>query len=281
MVDRPRCLIAGEWLVLEPLEGGARTRLIARTRGGWLEPLARKVPFIGPVLWPIAALIERGPGELLHHYMESGMLRGIKARAEASGPITRYLRLPPHERTRTGALIAPGGELGDTGRSSSRMARPPCILVRGTAVVPRRYLGLRTNATAEPTPVGGCRLLVRRGSGAHRRPRRLPRRADAGRVGRSRAVLRAPPATPCGEGRGPGARRRERRGDRCPCRETARAGGTRLAPGDRCGPVGVPAWGRGHSRSLGAASHAANLTTHNPWRFQLRRLESTCSPTER
>ena len=37
----------------------------------------------------IAALIERGPGELLHHYMESGMLLGIKARVEASGPITQ------------------------------------------------------------------------------------------------------------------------------------------------------------------------------------------------
>lgn len=89
MVDRPRCLIAGEWLVLEPLAGGSKTRLIARTRGGWLEPLARKVPVIGPLLWPIAALIERGPGELLHHYMESGMLLGIKARVEASGPIAQ------------------------------------------------------------------------------------------------------------------------------------------------------------------------------------------------
>ena len=87
LVDPPRCLIAGEWLVLEPLEGGARTRLIARTRGGWLEPFARRVPVIWPLLWPVAALIERGPGELLHHYMESGMLLGIKARVEASRPI--------------------------------------------------------------------------------------------------------------------------------------------------------------------------------------------------
>jgi hypothetical protein len=87
MVDRPRCLIAGEWLVLEPLAGGSKSRLIARTRGGWLEPLARTIPIVWPLLWPIAALIERGPGELLHHYMESGMLLGIKARVEASGPI--------------------------------------------------------------------------------------------------------------------------------------------------------------------------------------------------
>lgn len=84
MVDRPHCLIAGEWLVLEPLEGGTRTRLIARTRGGWLEPLARKVPILWPLLWPMAAMIERGPGELLHHYMETGMLKGLKARAEAA-----------------------------------------------------------------------------------------------------------------------------------------------------------------------------------------------------
>jgi hypothetical protein len=84
MVDRPRCLIAGEWLVLEPLDGETRTRLIARTRGGWLEPFARRVPVLWPLLWPIAALIDRGPGELLHHYMESGMLKGIKSRVEAA-----------------------------------------------------------------------------------------------------------------------------------------------------------------------------------------------------
>jgi hypothetical protein len=83
-IERPRCLIAGEWLVLEPLDNGARTRLIARTRGGWLEPLARRVPLLWPVLWPVAALIERGPGELLHHYMETGMLKGIKARVESN-----------------------------------------------------------------------------------------------------------------------------------------------------------------------------------------------------
>jgi hypothetical protein len=83
-LDRPRCLIAGEWLVLESLDAGARTRLIARTRGGWLEPFAHDVPVIWPLLWPVAALIERGPGELLHHYMETGMLKGIKSRAEAS-----------------------------------------------------------------------------------------------------------------------------------------------------------------------------------------------------
>jgi hypothetical protein len=88
-LNRPRCLVAGEWLVLEPLDAGARTRLIARSRGGWLEPFVRRVPVLWPLLWPVAALIERGPGELLHHYMETGMLKGIKARAEARGPDPR------------------------------------------------------------------------------------------------------------------------------------------------------------------------------------------------
>jgi hypothetical protein len=84
LVDPPRCLMAGEWLVLLPLSGGVRTRLIARTRGGWLEPFTRRIPFVWPLLWPIAVFIDRGPGEVLHHYMEVGMLKGIKARAEAA-----------------------------------------------------------------------------------------------------------------------------------------------------------------------------------------------------
>ena len=88
-VDEPRCLIAGEWLVLQPLDGGSRTRLIARTRGGWLEPFARRVPILGAVLWPIAAVVDRGPLELLHHYMEAGMLEGIKARVEAAADLAR------------------------------------------------------------------------------------------------------------------------------------------------------------------------------------------------
>ena len=92
-LDRPRCLIAGEWLVLEPLDAGARTRLIARTRGRWLEPFVRNVPVFWPLLWPVAALIERGPGELLHHYMETGMLKGIKARAEASHPHPQLIEM--------------------------------------------------------------------------------------------------------------------------------------------------------------------------------------------
>jgi hypothetical protein len=82
LVDPPRALWAGERLVLEPLDGGVRTRLIARTTGGWLEPIATAAPVLGPFLAPVAGLIDRGPGELLHHYMEAGMLKGIKARVE-------------------------------------------------------------------------------------------------------------------------------------------------------------------------------------------------------
>lgn len=82
MADPPRCLVAGEWLVLEPIADGRATRLIARTRGGWLEPLVLRIPVVGWLAWPVAALIDRGPLELLHHYMESEMLRGIQQRAE-------------------------------------------------------------------------------------------------------------------------------------------------------------------------------------------------------
>jgi hypothetical protein len=84
LLDRPRAFWAGEHLLLEPREDGTQTRLIARTRGGWLEPFARRVPLVRPLLWPLAAAIDRGPGELLHHYMETGMLTGIKARAEGA-----------------------------------------------------------------------------------------------------------------------------------------------------------------------------------------------------
>ena len=82
MIDPPHCLVAGEWLVLESTANGSQTRLIARTRGGWLEPLVLKVPLVGRLVWPLAVLIDRGPLELLHHYMESEMLRGIKQRVE-------------------------------------------------------------------------------------------------------------------------------------------------------------------------------------------------------
>jgi hypothetical protein len=88
LVDRPHVLVAGEWLVLEPLDDGTKTRLIARTRGGWIEPFARMIPFAGPLIAPLAGLIDRWPLELLHHYMEAGMLEGIKVRAEAGRAAT-------------------------------------------------------------------------------------------------------------------------------------------------------------------------------------------------
>jgi hypothetical protein len=93
MVEPPRVLIAGEWLVLEPLDGGRRTRLIARTRGGWLEPFARRLPVVGELLGPFAGLIDRWPLELLHHYMEAGMLEGIKGRAEVARARNEVARL--------------------------------------------------------------------------------------------------------------------------------------------------------------------------------------------
>jgi hypothetical protein len=82
--DPPRTLIAGEWFVLRALPNG-QTRVLVRTRGGWFERLARTAPIVGWLLLPLAAVIDRVPGELLHHYMESGMLRGLKARVEQSG----------------------------------------------------------------------------------------------------------------------------------------------------------------------------------------------------
>jgi hypothetical protein len=84
LADPPRALWAGEHLVLEPLDGGRRTRLIARTRGGWLEPLARRAPLVGGLIWPLFACLDRMPLELLHHYMEVGMLKGIRQRAESA-----------------------------------------------------------------------------------------------------------------------------------------------------------------------------------------------------
>ncbi len=62
LINPPRCLVAGEWLVLELRDGGRRTRLIARTGDGWLEPFARRVPVLWPILLPLAALVDRGPG---------------------------------------------------------------------------------------------------------------------------------------------------------------------------------------------------------------------------
>ncbi len=142
--------------------------------------------------------------------------------------IRQRRRSRPCERDPPNALIASGGDLGHPQRSSSGLARRARGLVRRATLVPRRHLGLGPEAAEEPTRLGGRRLPARRGRGARRRSRRLPRRAVADRVGRSGAVLRACAATSCGEGRGPGARRREHRGDCCPRPETAGSGGARI-----------------------------------------------------
>jgi hypothetical protein len=97
-VEPGRHLVAQETYVLRPLPGN-RTRLIARYRGmGYLSPAAHSVrPDAGPVPLLIRFAVLRVPGvdlairaldffvgDPLHHYMETGMLTGIKARAEGS-----------------------------------------------------------------------------------------------------------------------------------------------------------------------------------------------------
>jgi hypothetical protein len=91
-----RHLVAQETFVLRPLPGG-KTRLITRYRGmGFVSPAAHAIrPDSGPVPRLIRSAVVRVPGvdlaaraldffvaDPLHHYMETGMLTGIKARAE-------------------------------------------------------------------------------------------------------------------------------------------------------------------------------------------------------
>lgn len=91
-------LVHAEAFVLRPLPGGC-TRLIVRYRGdGYLRPGVHAVGSDAPL--PARALrfvVEHVPGlglavrgfdffvaDPLHHYMETGMLKGIKDRAEAT-----------------------------------------------------------------------------------------------------------------------------------------------------------------------------------------------------
>lgn len=89
-------LVAQETFVLRRLAGD-RTRLITRYRGmGFISPAANAIrPDAGPVPRLIRFAVLRVPGvdlalramdffvaDPLHHYMETGMLTGIKARAE-------------------------------------------------------------------------------------------------------------------------------------------------------------------------------------------------------
>ena len=95
-VEPYRHPIAQETFVLRPLPGG-KTRLITRYRGtGFLSPAGRAIrPGTGPIPRLIRFAVPRIPGvdlaaraldfiiaDPLHHYMETGMLTGIKARAE-------------------------------------------------------------------------------------------------------------------------------------------------------------------------------------------------------
>ena len=89
-------LVAGEAWVLRPLPGG-RTRLLVRYQGmGFISaaaggvapdaPLPGRLLHLALVRLPGAELTARAidffVADPLHHYMETGMLRGIKQRAE-------------------------------------------------------------------------------------------------------------------------------------------------------------------------------------------------------
>jgi hypothetical protein len=93
-----RHLVAGEAFVLRPLPGN-RTRLIVRSRGmGYISAAAQGAAADAPALTKaIAYTVQKVPGALLlarsmdvligdplHHYMEVGVLRGLKARAEGT-----------------------------------------------------------------------------------------------------------------------------------------------------------------------------------------------------
>lgn len=93
-----RHLVAGEAFVLRPLRGN-RTRLLVRCRGtGYIsaaiEGLAADAPAVTKALAfavrhvPGGILLARGVdffiGDPLHHYMEVGLLRGTKERAEGT-----------------------------------------------------------------------------------------------------------------------------------------------------------------------------------------------------
>lgn len=91
-----RHLVSFETFVLRPLPGN-RTRLIARTRGmGYLMPaLSIVAPDAAPLPRILAFVVRHLPGadlvargfdffvsDPLHHYMDTGVLRGVKKRAE-------------------------------------------------------------------------------------------------------------------------------------------------------------------------------------------------------
>lgn len=104
-----RYLAAAEAFVLRPLPGG-RTRLIVRYRGmGFITPAMQGVAPDAPTpmratAWavlhvPGLSLLLRGidffVSDPLHHYMEVGMLKGLKVRAEAKSPTSDELLTAP------------------------------------------------------------------------------------------------------------------------------------------------------------------------------------------
>jgi hypothetical protein len=104
-----RHLVAAEAFILRPLPGG-RTRLIVRARGmGYITAAVEAVADDAPLLTrlikvtvlyvPGAGLLARGldffVGDPLHHYMETGMLKGTKTRAEGRfGDVDRDTAAP-------------------------------------------------------------------------------------------------------------------------------------------------------------------------------------------
>lgn len=97
-IEENRHLVLGEAFVLRPLPGG-RTRFLVRYRGhGYLGPAFEALsPDAPAALRGLASVLRHTPGatlllravdvlvgDPLHHYMDVGLLRGLKARAEGA-----------------------------------------------------------------------------------------------------------------------------------------------------------------------------------------------------
>ena len=108
-VEPFRHLVSFETFVLRPLPGN-RTRLIARTRGmGYVQPAAHAIaPDAAPLPRLIGFAVRSLPGadllargfdfflsDPLHHYMDTGLLRGVKQRAEGQRAHSRAHRPGP------------------------------------------------------------------------------------------------------------------------------------------------------------------------------------------
>ncbi|HEX9039429.1 MAG TPA: hypothetical protein VF838_00230 [Trebonia sp.] len=151
-VQPGRHLVAQEIYVLRPLPGN-RTRLIARYRGmGFISPAARAIrPDAGPVPRLIRFAVLRVPGadlalraldffvaDPLHHYMETGMLTGIKARAEG-----KY-----HDADDTGAAAPPWSPWRPRpdGTPPARVVRPrPAVVTAIKAVHTLAWLSIESS----------------------------------------------------------------------------------------------------------------------------------------